>query len=139
MNDKEFEKLMEIGEALGYPKLTDAERAMQKQVWDDEGATFTKIKKALENETNIKNISNVQAKIQDEDRSRRNAILIAKIAKEIFGLDVDVMNSRTGEVDFSTVKNKTSTGEKISPIFKNKTPEAPVDVDWDAELKRIIN
>jgi len=139
MNDKEFEKLMEIGEALGYPKLDDAERAMQKAHWDKECRTFTEIKEALEDETNIENISNVQAKIKDENKARRNAILIAKIAKEIFGLDVDVMNGRTGEVDFSTVKDKTSTGEKISPIFKNKTPEAPINVDWDAELKRIIN
>ena len=139
MNDKEFEKLMEIGEALGYPKMTDAQRAMQKAHWDKEGRTFIEIKEALEDETNIENIPNVQAKIKDEDKARRSAILIAKIAKELFGLDVDVMNGRTGEVDFSTVKNKTSTGEKISPIFKNKTPEAPINVDWDAELKRIIN
>ena len=139
MNDKEFEKLMEIGEALGYPKLTDTERAMQKKVWDDEGLTFTKIKEALEDETNIENISNVQARIKNENKALRNAILIAKITKELLGLDVDVMNNQTGELDFSTVENKTSTGEKISPIFKNKTPEAPVDVDWDAELKRIIN
>ena len=139
MNDKEFEKIMEIGEALGYPKLTDAERAMQKQVWNDEGLTFIEIKRALEDETNIKNIPNVRAKIEDENKARRNAILIARFAKELFGLDVDVMNSRTGELDFSTVKDKTSTGEKISPIFKNKTPEAPINVDWDAELKRIIN
>jgi hypothetical protein len=136
MNENEFKKLMEIGEALGYPPMNDASKKLQFEVWNDEGRTFEDIKGALENEENIKNIPNVDAEI-----ARKKTIIIARLVKELFGMDAQVVNGETGETEYSTFKSDaTSKGEKIPPIFHDKkTPEAPINVDWDAELKRIIN